>query len=153
MFVKSYTSLPIEFEVVRSALLSCARDWLEPVAADTERHGERLLSEVGLQGSSRLQRSARLELGEAVLSTERTTSLALGIHVEDSARMLPSLEGTLDAAWLGSGLSYLALSVGYESGSGPLGHIVDRVLLHRVMEATALYFVEAAARRLAARGR
>jgi hypothetical protein len=146
MFVKSYTALLIEFEALREILLGCARSWLGAVAQEAERHGERLLEEVGLQPRGAGRQPARLELGEAV-STERTTSLSLRILVEETG-LLPSLEGSLDAAWLGDGRSHLALSVRYEPAAGGLGPVVVRALLHRVVEAVALRFVELAAERL-----
>jgi len=149
MFVKSYTALLVEFEALRETLLGYARGWLGTIAQDAERHGEQLLVDVGLQARSGLRRPARLELGEAV-STERTTSLALRLLVEEHGRLLPSLEGSLDAAWLGAGRTHLALSVRYEPAIDEPGDRVDRALLHRVVEAVALRFVETAAERIQA---
>jgi hypothetical protein len=150
MFVKSYTAIPVGYEQLRSGLLSCPRGCLEAVAEDAERYGEGLLTDVCLQGQSRLSHPARLEVGEAV-STERTTSLPFRLQVEGAGRLLPSMEGNLDVAWLGAGRTYLALSVQYEPAPAVLGQPIDRVLLHRVVEAVALHFVETAAERLAAR--
>jgi len=147
MFVKSYTALLVEFEALREVLLGCARTWLGAVAHEAERHGEQLLVEVGLQPRTTLLMPARLELGE-VASTERTTSLAVRLVVDGAGRLLPSLDGSLDAAWLGAGRSHLALSVRYEPAGGELDQVVDRALLHRVVEAVALRFVEGAAARL-----
>src|SRR5262245_11491884 len=146
MFVKSYTALLVEFEELREVLLDCARGWLGAVAQEAERYGERLLADVGLEAPGGVWLPARLELGQAV-STGRTTSLALRLLVQDAGRLLPSLEGSLDAAWLGSGRSQLALSVRYEPPADRLGHSVDRLLLHRVVEAMALRFLELTAER------
>jgi len=147
MFVKSYTAIPADFEQVSSRLRTCPHGWVDAVAAEVERYGERLLTEVGLQGRSRRRRPARLEVGEAV-ATERTILLPLRVHVRDATRLMPSLEGNLDAAWLGPGHTYLSLSVQYELAPAVMGEPIDRVLLHRVVEAVALRFVEAAAKRL-----
>lgn len=147
MFVKSYTTMPVDFERIRRRLEGCPRVWIEAAADEAEGHGERLLTDVGLQGRSRRSRPAGLEVGEPVY-TERTISLPVRMQVQDAARLLPSLEGNVEAAWLGAGHTYLALSVQYEPAPEALGQPVDRVLLHRVIEAVALRFVASAAERL-----
>ncbi len=146
MFVKSYTSLPVDYDELREALIRCALSWLSPIAQEAERYGEQLLVDVGLQARGALPRPAGLEVGEA-MSTERTTSLALRLQVQGAMRLLPSLEGSLDAAWLGAGRTHLALTVRYEAVDR-LGHTIDRVLLHRVVEAMALRLLELIAEHL-----
>ena len=80
--------------------------------------------------------------------TDRVVLLPLRLGVEVGARLFPSLEGTLEAAWLGSGRTHLALTATYEPPFGVLGRTVDRALLHRVAEAVAQRFLEAVAREL-----
>ncbi len=108
--------------------------------------------DVGLEvGGQEVSRRARLELGEP-MTTDRVVLLPLRLRVIDRERLFPSLEGSLDAAWLGPGRTHLALTANYEPPLGVVGRAVDRALLHRVAEAVAQRFLEAAARELEARG-
>jgi hypothetical protein len=148
MFLKSYTELPMSFEEVRAAMLRQPQRWLSGLADAAERDGRRLLIEVGLQvGGRGLSHDAWLEVGEPI-TTDRVASLPIRLHAEGHERLFPSLEGTLDAAWLGTGRTYLALTAQYDPPFGGLGHAIDRALLHRVAEAVGRRFLEAAAERL-----
>lgn len=152
MFLKSVTELAVDFEDVRVAMLREPRRWLIGLAAEAGDRGDRLLVDVGLEvGGHEVSRRARLEVGDP-MSTDRVASLPLRLRVEDHERLFPSLEGTLDAAWLGPGRTHLALSASYDPPFGMLGQAVDRTLLHRVAEAVAQRFLEAVARELVARG-
>ena len=152
MFLKSVTELTIDFEDVRAAMLDDPRSWLVSLAAEAGDQGDRILVEVGLEVRGHdIARRARLEVGEPV-TTDRVAFLPLRLRVEDHGRLFPSLEGSLDAAWLGPGRTHLALTAGYEPPFGVVGRAVDRTLLHRVAEAVAQCFLEAVARELVARG-
>jgi hypothetical protein len=150
MFLKSYTELPLGFDGVRASMLRRPNHWLVGLAAAIERNGERLLVEVGLEvHGHQFSRSAWLETGEPV-TTDRVVSLPFWLRVEDHQRLFPSLEGSIDAAWLGHGRTYLALNAQYDPPFGPLGGVADRALLHRVAEAVARRFLETVAERLVA---
>jgi hypothetical protein len=151
MFLKSVTELDAEFEDVRAAMLGSPVRRLERLAAAAGDEGDRMLVDVGLQvGGRDLRQRARLELGTAV-TTERTVSLPLTLGVEDHRQLFPTLECSLEAAWLGPGRTHLALMAQYEPPFGLVGRAVDRALLHRVAEAVAQRFLEAVGGELAAR--
>ncbi len=150
MFLKSVTELEADFEEVRTVMLSQPHDWLARLAVAAGGEGERLLVDVGLEVAGReIGRRARLEVGHP-LTTDRVVLLPLSLGVADQTRLLPSLEGSLDAAWLGPGRTHLALTATYEPPFGVIGRTVDRALLHRVAEAVAQRFLESAARELMA---
>jgi hypothetical protein len=150
MFLKSFTELPLSFDEVRASMLRRPRHWLEGLATAVERHGERLLVEVGLEvHGHQVSRSAWLEAGEPV-TTDRVASLPFWLRVEDHQQLFPSLEGSIEAAWLGHDRTHLALTAQYEPPFGLLGGVADRALLHRVAEAVARRFLETVAERLAA---
>jgi hypothetical protein len=152
MFLKSVTELAVDFDDVRAAMLRRPRGWLAGPAAAAEDDGNRLLVDVGLQvGGHEISRRATLEVGEPML-TDRVVLLPLRLRVEDHQRLFPSLEGSLDAAWLGPGHTHLALTASYEPPFGVVGRAVDRALLHRVAEAVAQRFLEAVAGELGAIG-
>src|SRR5262249_9566953 len=129
MFLKSVTELAADFHDVRAAMLRPPRGWLAGPAAAAEADGDRLLVDVGLPGGGpEGSRHARLEVGEPML-TDRVVLLPLRLRVEDHRRLFPSLEGSLDAAWLGPGRTHLALTASYEPPFGVVGRAVDRALL------------------------
>jgi len=152
MFLKSVTELAVDFQDVRAVMLSDPRRWLLGLASEAGDRGDRLLVDVGLEvGGHDVTRRARLEVSEP-MTTDRVVFLPLRLRVENRDRLFPSLEGSLDAAWLGPGRTHLALTASYEPPFGVLGRAVDRTLLHRVAEAVAQCFLEAVARELVARG-
>ena len=151
MFVKSVTEVDVDFEDVRAAMLSDPRAWLANIAATAGEDSDRLLVDVGLQVAGReVSRRAGLDVGEP-MTADRVVLLPLRLRIEEHERLFPSLDGSLDAAWLGPGRTHLALTAGYEPPFGVVGRAVDRALLHRVAEAVAQRFLEAAARELETR--
>jgi hypothetical protein len=151
MFLKCVTDVAADFGAVSTALRSEPRDWLTGIAVAVGEEGDELVVDAGLEVvGRRLSRRAVLDVGEA-LATERVTMLPLRLHAQDHGRLFPTLEGTLDAAWLGPGRTYLALSLTYEPPLGLLGRVVDQALLHRVAEAVSQRLLLALAGELAAK--
>jgi len=151
MFIKSVTEVDVDFEDVRAAMLSNPREWLASLAATAGDDGDRLLVDVGLQvAGHEVSRRAELEVGEPMTS-DRVVLLPVRLRIEEHERLFPSLEGSLDAAWLGPGRTHLALTANYEPPFGVVGRAVDRALLHRVAEAVAQRFLEAVGGELEAR--
>jgi hypothetical protein len=150
MFLKSVTELAIDFRDVRAAMLNDPGPWLAGLAEAAGDHGDRLLVDVGL-ATNRYERGRdRLEVGEAV-TTDRAAVLPLRIQVADDRWLLPSLDGSLDAGWLGHDNTHLAVSAMYEPPFALEQRLVDRTLFHRVTEAVVQHFLEAVARELTAR--
>lgn len=151
MFMKSVTEVDVGFDEVCTAMQRDPRGWLARLAAAAEDDGDRLLVDVGLQvGGHEVSRRAGLEVGEP-MTADRVLLLPLRLRVEEHERLFPSLEGSIDAAWLGPGRTHLALTANYEPPFGVVGRAVDRALLHRVAEAVAQRFLEAVGRELEAR--
>ncbi len=152
MFLKAVTELPIDFEAVRPAMLDRPDHWLGELADAAGQDQDRLLVEVGLGAAGGgLTRPASLRVGKPVALGERVVSLPLRLRMADHAALFPVLEGDLDAAWVGSGRTYLALAVQYEPPFGLLGRIADGTMLHRVSELVVRRFLESAATRLTER--
>jgi hypothetical protein len=148
MFLKSHTELAVEFDVVRHVLVECPGPVLAAAALEVQPYGERLLDEVGLRTLLGTPASRPfVHVGDAI-ANERMASLPFQLRVEENGTLLRSLEGSVDAAWLGPGRTHLALSAQYEVPVAAVGSIVDRALLHRVVEAATQRFVESAARHL-----
>ena len=148
MFLKTFTELPVDFELVLAAVRQRPWDSLPGLALEAAERSQRMLVEVGLEIRGHpVSRSAQLEVGDPV-TTEHVVSLPLRLEFEEDERLLPSFVGSLDAAWLGDGRTHLALSAQYEPPFGRLGRLADRALLHRVAEAMAHDFLEKVAARL-----
>jgi hypothetical protein len=151
MFLKSVTELAVDFEDVRGAMRRDPREWLAGLAAEAGEDGERLVVNVGLEvAGQHVGGRAALEAGPPV-STDRVVMLPVRIHARDRGRLFPTLEGSLDAAWLGRGRTHLALSLTYDPPLGAVGRAVDRALLHRVAETVAQRFLQAVAQELSTR--
>jgi hypothetical protein len=152
MFLKSVTELAVDYQDVRAAMLLDPRDWLTGLAAEASDEGDRLVVNVGLEvAGQQVGHRAHLEVGEPLIS-DRVLMLPLRLRATDHRRLFPTLEGSLDAAWLGPGRTYLAFSVQYEPPLGLVGRAVDRALLHRVAETVAQRFLQSVAHELSGNG-
>lgn len=151
MFLKSVTELPVDFHDVRAAMLRAPREWLDCLAARAGEQGERLTVHVGLEVAGRhVGGPIQLEVGEP-LDSHHLVMLPLLLRSHDHRRLFPTLEGSLDAAWLGRDRTYLALSLTYDPPFGLAGRAVDAALLHRVAETVVQRFLEGIAGELQVR--
>lgn len=101
--------------------------------------GGRLLAEVELSEAepARGESGGVLHLGD-LLVDENLLSVPLEL---DGAGMFPSLQGTLDAAWLGPERTYLSLSLQYEMPPAFADARLQRTLFHRVVEVVMHHFL------------
>lgn len=142
MFVRSYVELSLPIAEVEEALLRTPERWIPELASSAEERGDRLLADVGFAVSGhQVGKRVEIELGPAVRMIGRTW-LPILWHATGPKGLFPSLEGELEVAALGPGLTQLGLSARYKPPFGLIGESVDRALLHRVAEATVHDFVE-----------
>jgi hypothetical protein len=132
MFLKVLTELPLDFEKVRAMLLGQSGAWLPDRLAAAAAERERLVAEAGLDAGAPRGQPAHVHLGEPV-QIDRLVVLPFSVRV-DGRRLLASLDGSLDAAWLGPDRTHLALTASYEPLAWSGGRARDGVLLHRVAE-------------------
>jgi hypothetical protein len=148
MILKSHTELAAGFPTVCVELVRCPADTIVEVAADVQRRGREILFEVGLGAlADAIAMRPRITVG-VHRSTHRTASLPFRLWAEDGGRTCWTLDSSLDAAWLGPGRTYLALSCQYDVSFATAAATFDRALVHRVAEVGAQHFVEIAGRRL-----
>jgi len=153
MFLKTVTELAVDFHDVRPALLSDPREWLDGLVAEAGEDGDRLVVQVGLEVAGRqVGGDAELEVGEP-MTTGRVVMLPVRLRARDHRRLFPTMEGSLDIAWLGRDRTYLSLGLTYEPPLGVVGRTADRALLHRVAETVAQRFLQAVADELTVRAR
>jgi hypothetical protein len=142
MFVRYYLELPLPQERVEQALLGSPPEWAAALAGDAQRRGEQLLAEVGVgPRGNRLGRRVAVQLGEPVRFPSMT-SLPLTWEPLGLEGLLPRLEADIEIGPLGQDRTQLAISARYRPPLGAVGRAVDRVLLHRVAEATLKDFLD-----------
>ena len=142
MFIRYYIDLPLPVAVVEQALVGSPAEWLSAVAGAAQARGDGLLGEVGVGPlGARLRRQVRICLGEPVRFSSMT-SLPLTWEPLGLEGLLPRLDANLELGSLGGDRTQLAISARYRPPLGVVGQAVDRVLLHRVAEATVKDFLD-----------
>jgi hypothetical protein len=142
MFVRYYMELPLPARQVEHAMLDSPADWLSTVAGEAQRRGDRLLTEVGVGPlGPRLGRRVTIQVGQPVRFPSMT-SLPLTWEPVALEGLLPRLDANIEAGSLGEDGTQLAISARYRPPLGVIGRAVDRVLLHRVAEATLKDFLD-----------
>jgi hypothetical protein len=143
MFIRYYLDLSLPFEEVEEALMAAPEAWLPGVAREAEDRGEQLLSEVGfsLDDDRRLSKEVHIELGPPHRMPGKTL-LPLSWKATGAERLFPLLDADLEIATLGRSRTQLSISARYRPPLGVVGKALDRVLLHRVAEATIKDFLD-----------
>src|SRR5262245_32571831 len=114
MFLKTVTELTADFHDVRAAMLCEPGEWLAGPGAEAGEVGDQLVVQVGLEvAGHQVGARARLEVGEPMTS-DRLVMLPVRLRAQDHRRLFPTMEGSLDSAWLGRDRTYLSLSLSYE---------------------------------------
>ncbi len=112
------------------------------MAGEAQARGDGLLGEVGVGPlGARLGRRVTIQLGEPVRFPSMT-SLPLTWEPVGLEGILPRLDADLELGSLGEGRTQLAISARYRPPLGVVGQTLDRVLLHRVAEATLKDFLD-----------
>ena len=144
MFVRYFVELPLPAAQVERALLDHPPGWLAEMAGVAQQRGDDLLTEVGVGVGplgTRLGRRVRIRLREPV-QFPSMTSLPLTWEPIGLEGLLPRLDADIELGSLGENRTQLAISARYRPPLGVVGRAVDRVLLHRVAEATLKDFLD-----------
>jgi hypothetical protein len=142
MFVRYYIELPLPVAVVEQALVDASAGWLAAVAGEAQARGDELLTAVGVGPlGPRVGRRVAIELGDPVRFPSMT-SLPLTWEPIGLEGLLPRLDATIEVGSLGQDRTQLAISARYRPPLGVVGRAIDRVLLHRVAEATLKDFLD-----------
>jgi hypothetical protein len=133
------------FRAVEARLLDPAHEWAHGLEGST---GQDLLVKVGAHVSGvPLYRTVRLRIGPSAVRVAADRILvAVSWETSDGPALFPRLDGHLEVEACGPGETRLALNASYAPPLGAVGEALDRMLLHRLGEATLEDFV----RRLAA---
>jgi hypothetical protein len=135
MFARYFVEVPLPADRVERALLASPAEWLSAMAGAAQERGDGLLTEVGVGPlGTRLRRPVTIRLG-APVRFPSMTSLPLTWEPV-------GLDADLELGSLGQDRTQLAISARYRPPLGVVGRAVDRVLLHRVAEATLKDFLD-----------
>jgi hypothetical protein len=142
MFVRYYMELPLPAGQVERAVLDSPAEWLAAMAGAAQERGDSLLTEVGVGPvGTRLTRRVTIQLG-APVRFPSMVSLPLTWEPVGLEGLLPRLDANLELGALGQDRTQLAISARYRPPLGVAGRTIDRVLLHRVAEATVKDFLD-----------
>jgi hypothetical protein len=142
MFVRYFVEVPLPAAQVERALLASPSEWLQAMAGAAQERGDGLLAEVGVGPlGTRLRRRVTIRLGTPVRFPSMT-SLPLTWEPVGLEGLLPRLDANIELGSLGEDRTQLAISARYRPPPGAVGQTIDRILLHRVAEATVKDFLD-----------
>src|SRR5215469_6647664 len=149
MFVRDEVPVDVGFDVARDRLAKLD-SWF--LTASDHAYGEGIagLARIGPRGPvPGISRLAEIRF-QSLAAHDGRTGLALRWEVRGSGgRLFPVLDADLTLAPAGENKASLALAGTYRPPLGSLGAELDRMLLHRVAEATIRNFLERVAQALA----
>ena len=142
MFVRYFVEVPLSVDRVERALLASPAGWLSAMAGVAQERGDGLLTDVGVGPlGTRIRRRVAIQLG-APVRFPSMTSLPLTWEPVGLGGLLPQLDANLELGSLGEDRTQMAISARYRPPLGVVGRAADRVLLHRVAEATLKDFLD-----------
>ena len=139
MFVHYYTYVPLHLGVVEHRL-DALRGALEDWAGVAYREGEELRAKVGPSVGG-YAKEVRLVIGVAEI---HRTGLVYPISwtAVGAQSLFPKLTGELVLSHVGPEQTRLSLEATYQPPMGPLGRVVDRIVLGRFAELTVKNWVD-----------
>ena len=141
MLLHDYAYVPIPVERVRDRIVADHGEWLSPMAAGAAREGDVLRLRVGpIESLPMLGKTVTVHTGEAIARGE-VTVVPMTWQATGSPGLFPALTADLEVAAIGPMLTQLTLRGRYEPPLGALGQRLDRLLMHRVAEATIRAFM------------
>jgi hypothetical protein len=150
MLVYYFTQIERPYAEAADALLDFPEGLSVPAGA-AYRAGEELHARVGL-GRLPIAKTVRLEVGTPVRTDERTT-LPLRWEATGPTSLFPRMDADIVLEPLGADYAHLSFRGSYDPPLGPVGAAADRLVLHRVAEATVRRFTDAVAWTIKANGR
>jgi hypothetical protein len=141
MFVQDFQVLDVPFEEVAGYVDAHAQTLVDSAFEGARIDGERLRTRVGpSRWPSLFSKTVEVSLaplrlrGDSFVMSFRWSSVG-------GAALFPILEGELDLAPLGDSQTVLQVHGQYDPPAGSLGRHLDRLVLHRVAEATVRAFL------------
>jgi hypothetical protein len=142
MLLHDFAYVPLAAERVCTRILAQDAEWLVPLAAAAMSDAETLRLRVGpLSALPMLGKTVVLQVGEP-LTRDEVTVVPLTWRATATPGLFPVLSADLEIAPLDGALTQLTLRGRYEPPLGAIGRRLDRLLMHRIAEASVRAFLE-----------
>jgi hypothetical protein len=149
MLLHDFAYVPVSADRVRDRILANHGEWLAPLASAAAGEGEALRLRVGpLEVLPMLGKTVSVHVGQPIARGE-VTVVPLTWQATSTPGLFPVLSADLEVAGLGDDLTQLTLQGRYDPPLGSIGQRIDRLLMHRVAEASVRSFLTHLAERLA----
>jgi hypothetical protein len=136
MLVSDFVQIDHPFDDVRDELVAAGPDWLGDLLIAAYEEGEQLSLRVSSAiGPIRLSKRVSAELGELVLKSDRVTQ-PLRWRAAGATGLFPAMVAELEFTPMGTSMTSISFMGRYVPPLGPLGREVDRMLLHRLAQAS-----------------
>lgn len=142
MLIQDFVQIDCPFAEVHSALLADPHTVLDQHISAGYHDGEELLMRLGpALKHPKLGKKVRVDVGEPYSRGDGIV-LPVAWWATGVSYLFPCLDGDLEVTPLGTGTTQLTLMARYEPPLlGGAGFVLDRVLLHRVAEASIRSFL------------
>ena len=141
MLLHDFAYVPIPAERVCEHILADDGAWLAPLASAAAGEGEALRLRVGpLEALPMLGKSVTVRVGQSI-SRSDVTVVPLTWQATSAPGLFPVLSADLEVASLGEHMTQLTLHGRYDPPLGAVGRRMDRLLMHRIAEATVRGFL------------
>jgi hypothetical protein len=143
VFVGAEAVLDVGFDAACAGLVRAVRgEWLATASAEAFGEWSKSLARVGPRGAGcGMSRLVEVRFRELVTKGNSAVLIVRWEAVGTSGGLFPVLDADITLTPYGPAATLLALSGAYRPPLGALGAALDRVVLHRVAEATIQGFV------------
>jgi hypothetical protein len=147
VFLMEEVLLPLPASEARSRLVGYLRaEGLQGVSESAFSEGQHLLVRAGVRGVSK---EVQVQVLPAYVHGDAMVLPLRWVATGPTGAMFPQLDANLEIAWSSPTESVLRLAGTYRPPMGMVGNTLDRVLLHRVAEATSRALIHRLANALA----
>lgn len=148
-FIHDFVHVDRACDEVRLTIQKDEGAWLGAHASRASADGDALRMRIGLSHLPPLAKEVRVTLGKP-REREDVLVVPLTWAATHLARLFPVMEADLEVAPLGQSATQISLLGRYEPPLGALGRQIDRLLFHRVAEASVRSFLRRVAHALEA---
>jgi hypothetical protein len=141
MLLHDFAYVPIPAARVCERIVANNGEWLAPLATAAADEGEALRLRVGpVEALPMLGKSVTVRVGQPISRTD-VTVVPLTWQATSAPGLFPVLSADLEVASLGDHMTQLTLHGRYDPPLGAIGRRMDRLLMHRIAEATVRSFL------------
>lgn len=142
MLIQDFVYVDAPVDAVRRRLAAGAEAWLSPLAARAGTAGDTVRVRIGPAGGlPLLSRTARVTVGSTAEHGDYVV-IPMTWQADGLDAAFPVLWADLEVAPIGEGETQLTLTGRYDPPLGSLGRTLDRLVLHRVAQASVRAFLE-----------